>query len=140
MLVVCPLLDGAYPVTSKEDSAATNPSVVAVNLRTGATLATLTVAGGAVTSSGNFWICDLNHSSASAVQTHLQRTQNAHVRLTWGMAAAGGGSDQTEEIVANTAEHDAALYPDNYIYANRDSGVVVTSFVYGNGSIYEPLP
>ena len=137
MLTVCPLIDGAYPVTSKEDSAATNPSVAVVNLRTGSTLATLTVAGGAVTSSGNFWICDLNHSSASAVQTHLQRTRNTHVRLTWGMSAAGGGADQTEEIVSNTADHDAALYPDGFIFC-ESGGATVTSFQYGNGSIVEP--
>lgn len=137
MLTVCPLIDGSYPITSKEDAAATNPDVVVVDLRTGATLATLTVAGGAVTSSGNFWICDLNHATASAVQAYLQRTQNAHARLAWGMAAAGGGSDQIEEITSNTAEHDAALYPDGFIFVEA-GGATVTAFAYGNGSIIEP--
>ena len=130
MLVVCPLIDGAYPITSKEDAAATNPSVIAVDLRTGTTLATLTVAGGAVTSSGNFWICDLNHSTASAVQTHLQRTQNSHVRLTWAFAAAGGGADQTEEIVSNTAEHDSLLYPEGAIFADAQNGVAILSLIH----------
>ena len=139
MLTVCPLIDGAYPIASKEDAAATNPSVVVEDLRAGSTLATLTVAGGAITNSGNFWICDLNHATASAVQTHLQRTRNALIRLTWGMAAAGGGSDQTEEIVSNTAEHDALLYPEGFIFADSGSGVAISSFAYGNGSRYEPV-